>query len=166
MMCFLSGSHRSATRFIALTGWRSGEALALRWDEVDLPRRTATLPDSKTGRSMRALSTVACDLLAGIPKTADLVFVPPPMVADHQWFKANWKRIFRLGALPDDLLVHTLRHSFASLAADLGYSEPTIASLLGHKGRSITSRYIHSADSALLSAADTVAGKIAEMIAL
>jgi integrase len=156
----------TATRFIALTGWRSGEALALRWDEVDLPRRTATLSDTKTGRSMRPLSTVACDVLTSIPRTAGLVFVPPPKAPDHQWFKANWKRIFRRGGLPDDLLVHTLRHSFASLAADLGLSEPTIASLLGHKGRSITSRYIHSADAALLAAADMVAGKIAEMMAV
>jgi hypothetical protein len=29
-------------RFLALTGWRSGEALALRWSEIDLARRAAT----------------------------------------------------------------------------------------------------------------------------
>ena len=39
----------AAARFLALTGWRSGEALALRRDEVDLARRTATLGDTKTG---------------------------------------------------------------------------------------------------------------------
>src|SRR5215472_596124 len=42
----------AATRFLALTGWRSGEALGLRWGEVDLARRTVTLADSKTGRSI------------------------------------------------------------------------------------------------------------------
>jgi hypothetical protein len=47
--------------------------------------------------------------------------------------------------------------AFASLAADLGYSEPTIATLLGHKTHSITSRYMHSADAVLLAAADAVA---------
>jgi integrase len=47
--------------------------------------------------------------------------------------------------------------AFASLAADLGYNEPTIASLLGHKMHSITSRYVHSADVVLLAAADAVA---------
>jgi integrase len=154
-----------AVRFVALSGWRSGEALALRWDEVDLPRRTVILSDTKTGRSMRPLSQAACDVLRSIARSGDVVFVPPPTSSDHQWFQHSWKRIFGLGGLPADLLVHTLRHSFASLAADLGYSEPTIASLLGHKGRSITSRYIHSADQALLAAADAVAGKIAEMIA-
>ena len=38
-----------------------------------------------------------------------------------------------------------------SLGADLGYNEPTIASLLGHKTHSITSRYVHSADAVLQS---------------
>ncbi len=32
----------AAIRFLALTGWRRGEALGLRWDEIDIARRTAT----------------------------------------------------------------------------------------------------------------------------
>jgi hypothetical protein len=39
----------------------------------------------------------------------------------------------------------------------LGCNEPTIASLLGHKTHSITSRYMHTADAVLLAAADAVA---------
>ena len=62
--------------FLALTGWRSGEALALRWAEVDLPRRTARLPDTKTGASMRPLSHAACDVLRDLPRMGDLVFPP------------------------------------------------------------------------------------------
>jgi hypothetical protein len=58
-----------------------------------------------------------------------------------------------------------LRHSFASLAADLGYNEPTIATLLGHKAHSITSRYVHSADAALLAAADAVANATTKLMA-
>jgi integrase len=154
-----------AVRFIALTGWRSGEVLGLRWADLDLPRPTVILSDTKTGRSMLPLSAAACEVLAGIPRAHELVFQRPPSASDHRWFESKWRAVFRLGKLPGDLLLHTLRHSFASLAADLGYSEPTIASLLGHKGRSITSRYIHSADAALLAAADMVAGKIAEMMA-
>jgi integrase len=30
----------ACVRFLALTGWRSGEALTLRWDHVDLATRT------------------------------------------------------------------------------------------------------------------------------
>jgi integrase len=64
-----------------------------------------------------------------------------------------WLRIAKLGDLPADITPHVLRHSFASL----GYNEPTIASLLGHKTHSITSRYMHSADAVLVAAADAVA---------
>ena len=62
-------------------------------------------------------------------------------------YRKMWlRRIAKLVDLPADITPHVLRHSFASLAADLGYNEPTIASLLGHKTHSITSRYMHSAD--------------------
>jgi hypothetical protein len=53
--------------------------------------------------------------------------------------------------------VGLLRHSFASLATDIDYNEPTIATLLGHKAHSVTSRYVHSSDAVLLVAADAVA---------
>nr|WP_246252829.1 hypothetical protein [Mesorhizobium camelthorni] len=57
-----------------------------------------------------------------------------------------------------------MRHSFASVAADLGYTEPTIAAMLGHAAGSITSRYIHHLDSVLVSAADNVAATIHAMM--
>jgi integrase len=79
-------------------------------------------------------------------------------------FKKLWKRIAKLGNLPSDITPHVLRHSFISLAADLGYSEPIIASLVGHKRHSTTSRYLHSADVVLLAAADQVASRTAELM--
>lgn len=59
---------------------------------------------------------------------------------------------------------HILRHSFASVGADLGFSEPTIAALMGHKGRSITSRYVHSADAVLLAASTKISDRISELL--
>ena len=59
---------------------------------------------------------------------------------------------------------HVLRHSFTSLGSDLGYSEVTIAALVGHKGHSMTSRYIHSADAVLLAAADAIADQTAALM--
>lgn len=156
----------AATRFLALTGWRSGEALGLRWQEIDLARRTATLGDTKTGRSVRPLSHAACDVLRSRSGLGDLVFPATRGNGDvfMSGFKKLWKRIAKLGELPPDVTPHVLRHSFASLAADLGYSEPVIAALVGHQGRSTTSRYLHSADAVLLAAADAVADRSAELI--
>ena len=57
--------------------------------------------------------------------------------------------------------LHVLRHSFASTALELEYSELTIAGLLGHRTHSITSRYSHHVDRALVAAADKVSALIA-----
>jgi integrase len=151
----------AASRFLVLTGWRSGEALGLRWADVDLARRTATLADTKTGRSRRPLSHAACDVLRALGRGADdaLVFPPTRGNGAMSGFRKLWDRIAKLGELPADVTPHVMRHSFASLAADLGYSEPTIGALIGHKGQTITSRYVHSADVVLLAAADAVANE-------
>ena len=53
-----------------------------------------------------------------------------------------------------------LRHSFASIANDLGFTEVTIAALVGHAKGSVTSKYIHTLDTALIMAADTISGYI------
>ena len=61
----------------------------------------------------------------------------------------------------EDVSLHTLRHSFAAVAAELGFSELTIAGLIGHKMPGVTARYAHVPDSALLVAADRVAARVA-----
>jgi integrase len=102
----------------------------------------------------------------GTGKLDDLVFPPTRGEGVMSGFPKLWARIAKLpeSPLPDDITPHVLRHSFASLAGDLGYSEPTIAALVGHKGHSITSRYIHAADAVLLAAGDTVANRTAELM--
>ena len=151
-------------RFLALTGWRSGEALGLRWEEIDVERRTARLADTKSDQSVRPLSRPACDILAGLPRNGDLVFTSTRGDIAMSGFRKIWKKVGSLGGLPADITAHTLRHSFASLAADLGYSDSTIGAAIGHKGRSVTSRYVHSADAVLIAAADVVAGHTAELM--
>ncbi len=155
----------AVARFLALTGWRSGEALGLRWDEVDLQRRTATLDDTKTGRSVRPLPSAACDVLRDVPRSGALVFPATRGEGLMLGFRKLWKRIAKLGGVPPDVTPHVLRHSFTSLGSDLGYSEVTIAALVGHKGHSMTSRYIHSADAVLLAAADAIADQTAALMA-
>ena len=153
-------------RFLALTGWRSGEALALRWRDIDLARRVAVLAETKTGRSVRPLSRAACDVLAALPRLGDGRLVFPATRGDGvmSGFKGFARRILALGALPRDITPHILRHSFASTAADLGHSELAIASLLGHRLGSVTARYTHAADAVLLAAADAVARRILDLM--
>ena len=54
---------------LALTGARKGEALAMRWEDVCLPRRTWRVPRSKSGRTRHIpLSDSAVALLARQPR--------------------------------------------------------------------------------------------------
>ena len=71
-------------------------------------------------------------------------------------YRKMWLRIAKLGG--SSSRHHAAVHATASpvLPPILVY-EPTIASLLGHKTHSITSRYVHSADAVLVAAADAVA---------
>jgi integrase len=153
-----------AARFLALTGWRSGEALDLLRDEVDLVRRVALLTDTKSGRSTRVLSQAACDVLSSLPRSGERVFQATRGEGAMTGFPKFWKRIARLGGLPPDVTPNVLRHSFQSLAADLGYSELTIGTLVGHKKHTVTSKYVHGADAVLLAAADAVADRTAKLM--
>jgi len=126
------------------------------------------LGDSKTGRSVRPLSNEVTDLLRSAMGTAHksdrLIFPASRGAGLMTGYPKFWERIARLADLPDDVTPHVFRHSFASLAADMGYSESTIAALIGHVGRSMTSRYVHSADAVLLAAADAVARRTLELM--
>jgi integrase len=155
----------AGVRFLALTGWRRGDMLHLRWTELDLPNRTALLTDSKTGESMRPLSEDACAILAALPHLGTLVF---PSSTDPEkpmgGFQTIWRRLAKRAQLPADVTPHVFRHSFASIAADLGYSEMTIGVLLGHRKGSVTAGYAHHADAVLLAAADAVGGRISNLM--
>lgn len=137
--------------FLAISGWRSGEARLLKFSELDMERRIATLSDTKSGQSVRPLSSAAIEIIQRQERTSEYVFAlqqgAPLSKLVHHWAKLE---------MPKDVTPHTLRHSLASLAADMGLADSTIAGLLGHSQKSITSRYIHL-DRALIEAADRVA---------
>ena len=155
----------AAAHLIALTGWRKGEALGLQWGEVDLVRRVAVLGITKTGRSVRPLSQAACEVLEAQPRGPNaLVFAGARGGSGAEIFKRQFKRIARLGGLPPDITAHTLRHAFVSVGADLDFSDLTIGALVGHRGRSMTSRYAHGADAVLLAAADRIADHIESLM--
>ena len=99
-------------------------------------RRTARLADTKTGASLRPLSELTDAVIQSQPRIGDLVFPSSSGETPFVGYRKMWLKIAALGDLPANITPHVLRHSFASLATDLGYNEPAIASLLGHKTHS------------------------------
>ena len=142
------------------TGCRRGEIEKLRWDEVDLAGRCLRFSDSKEGKSIRPLGAAAADLTARVPKKSPFVLPSNSSDGPFSGLPKAWLRIRKRANLPD-LTPHGLRHAFASVASDLGYTEPTIAAMLGHASGTMTGRYIHHLDAALIAAADKVSSLIA-----
>jgi integrase len=149
----------SVITFLAITGWRSGEARNLSWSELNLPRQIANLTDTKSGKSIRPLSLEAIKIIEAQPKSGPYVFAykDKPLINLHQYFN-------RLG-LSQDVTPHSLRHSYASLAADMGLADSTIARLLGHRQISITSRYIHM-EKSVIEASNLVANETMRLMRL
>jgi integrase len=144
---------------LAISGWRSGEARLLKYSELDLDRRIATLEDTKTGRSVRPLSLAAIEIIQKQPRIGEYVFKlrngGPITNLTPYWNKLKMDKT---------ISPHVLRHSFASLGADLGLPNHTISGSLGHSGRGITSRYMHLGDKALLEASDLVANETLKLM--
>jgi integrase len=154
----------AAIRVMLLTGFRRLEVLGMHRGWIRANEHSVCLPDTKTGQQIRVIGQAAIDLLMGRPAREDSPFV----------FPADWGNGHFVGAVRvlsrvcvraglKDVTPHVLRHTFASIVAELGFSELTIAGLLGHASRGITQRYIHL-DGALMLAADRVAAEIERLV--
>lgn len=153
----------AAIRFLLLTGFRRMEGLGVQRPWLDEDEGAIRFPDTKSGAQIRVIGQAAVDLLLAQPKTKSPFFFP----AD--WGEGHFIGVVRVldrvceRAKLADVTPHTLRHTFASLAGDLGFSELTIAALLGHASRGVTQRYVHI-DEALLMAVDRVAEETADIL--
>jgi integrase len=153
----------AAIRFLLLTGFRRMEGLGMQRPWLDEEEGAVRFPDTKSGAQTRVIGQAAVDLLLAQPQTKSPFFFP----AD--WGEGHFIGVVRVldriceRAKIADVTPHTLRHTFASLAGDLGFSELTIAALLGHASRGVTQRYVHI-DEALRMAADRVAEEMADIL--
>ncbi|MBU3993438.1 MAG: site-specific integrase, partial [Alphaproteobacteria bacterium] len=155
-------------RMLALTGCRRSEVIEIRWSEIDSVGSAFRLDDTKEGQSVRPIGLPVLeyfDELRADGAEDQSPYAFPGRNDDKAFgsFPRHWEKIFKDTEL-EDVTAHVLRHSFASMANDLGFTEITIAALLGHATGSITSRYVHTLDSALVMAADTVSGYIQALI--
>lgn len=152
----------AAIRLLIFTGARLGEILNLRWDQVDLERACLRLPESKTGPKVIHLSAPALEVLDGIerqdgsPSVITGKIPHKPLVN----LRKPWYRIRSKAGL-EDVRLHDLRHSFASVGVAGGLSLPIIGALLGHSQPATTARYAHLAADPLQQATNMIGERIA-----
>ena len=160
-----SGGNPSAVAILKLlifTGARKGEIESLKWSDVDFQSGYLRLSDSKTGQKVIPLNAGALDILSEMDRLEGTDYVFPAYRGNghYEGLPKVWKRIRKIANL-DDVRLHDLRHSFASIAVSGGASLPIIGALLGHTSSATTHRYAHLSDDPVRSATETVGGKIA-----
>lgn len=143
---------RVLVRLLAYGGLRAGEALALRWSDVDLTRKTLRIRESvedTTGhvivgptktyatRTITLADALVRDL-HGI-KTGIIPHEKSPLVfpnsrGEHRRYR-NWRRVWDAACVRSGVraLPHDLRGTCASLLIDAGASPKDVQAHLGHE---------------------------------
>ena len=127
-----------------------------------LDRRDFLARGGLTLAAAAVLGPEALAVLAGIPRRVSLRVFPSPKRPDAPLSNIRniLVRILERAAITGASL-HTLRHTKATIAADLGYSELIVGAMLGHsKGGSVTAGYTHLSHDPLVSAEERVQGEI------
>ena len=147
-------------------GLRLGDAVLLKWSNVDLIRRLMMIVPAKTARRSNGkvlripLHGSLFSMLAETPEEERLGYVMPELAEMYQHddtalvkrisevFKAcgiktrcKVEGYSRLGV---DVGFHSLRHSFVSLSANAGSSLAAVQAVVGHSNPAMTRHYLHA----------------------
>jgi len=146
-----AGSDGTLIRFLAYTGMRWSEVVALRWRRVDFDRGRVEVAEGATevGRlvfddpkSSRRRSVPVPRFLLDelVPGAAEgFVFTAQqggPLRYSH-WERRQWRPAVAAAGL-DGLTIHELRHTAASLAVAAGANVKAVQRMLGHASAAMT----------------------------
>ena len=148
----------AAIAFLLLTGTRRNEALNARWQHVNLEKGVWYLPDTKAGKSRHVvLNGQACNILRDLARVPGNPYVFPGRVQGKPLNNPTkaFRRVMAKAGI-EDIRLHDLRHSFASLAINGGVGLYEVQHLLGHSSQQTTARYAHLGEDSLRKASAAV----------
>lgn len=155
----------AVVRTLALTGYRREEAQSMKRAWVHAEGGFVAFPDTKTDAQVRSIGPEALRVVLSQPEIHGNPYVFPSVkgAGSYQATAACFKRLCRWAGI-EGATLHTLRHTFGSMAAELGFTELTIRAMLGHASQNVTQDYIHI-DEALKLAVRKTSDEIARLLA-
>jgi integrase len=151
-------NYKAIAVFLVNTGCRRGDALSLRWSNVDLVNGFGVIEEDKRHKEkIITLNSDVIALLKTLPRhaTNDRVFFWIPSGAALSM--AFGDAVKKTGVV--NFRLHDLRHTAASHLAMAGHDIKTIQDFLGHSDIRQTTRYAHLTRQSLRNASDSLAGK-------
>ncbi|MBA4306857.1 MAG: integrase [Sphingopyxis sp.] len=134
----------AVVRTLLLTGYRREEAQAMKRAWVHAEGGFVAFPDTKGDAQVRAIGPEALKIVLAQPQVAGNPHIFASLSTDGPFTAAStcFQRVCKLAGI-EGATLHTLRHTFASIAGELGFSELTIRAMLGHASQNVTQDYIH-----------------------
>jgi len=125
--------------FLFATGARISEALSVRWNDIDLKRRTVRIRQSKLGNERIAhLQSELFVSLANLPRDK------APFAVAYTTARDAWARTTEAAGI-EQLTFHSCRHGFATTLHDKGIGVKTIAKAGGWKSaQHLFNTYLHA----------------------
>ena len=153
-------------RFLILTGCRKGEALQARWSQIDLKFGIWTVPITKNGRPRRIFISSTCreflkkliefreefNLLSA---DNDPLFTNLNSGRPYKCIQTAWMYA-KKSCGKEEVRIHDLRHTFASILINNGATIYEVQRLLGHSSVNVTQRYAHLLPNKLCETADLI----------
>jgi integrase len=148
-----AGDFADIIKLLVLTGQRESEIGDLRWSEINLDRRTITLPATRTKNRREHIFPLSAEAAAILearprPEGRDFVFGTG---RGHGGFDGwGWAkgRLDAVLQLDQPWVIHDLRRSFSTGLGNLGIPPHTIEALLNHQSGTkagVSGRYNRSA---------------------
>ncbi len=150
-------------KFLLFTGLRLGETKRLKWDDFGSDGTIYIWMENAKSKKSRyvQLNTMALDVLEDLKKFRVNSYIFPGQKSGSHI--TNPKRLFntmRIRAKIEDVCIHTLRHTFATLSIAAGTDLYVVQSQLGHASYKTTQRYAHISPQRIKTATENVAKEI------
>lgn len=168
---WLSGHYPTVGALVMVllsTGMRVGEALSIKWDDIDRSLGHITLSATKNGKQrhvpINAAFREVLDQLANFDSTlCPERWLFPGVLSEKPMCRPvrSWKKACLAAGLPKSLRFHDLRHIYASICVKEGVPLYTVQRLLGHSSIRMTERYASLARCDLQVASERVAQALA-----
>jgi integrase len=129
--------------FMFATGARISEALAVRWQDIDLGKRTVLIRQTKQGTErIGHLPSELFVAFANLPRDREPFAIPYTTARDA------WDRTTKAAGI-EPLTFHSCRHGFATSLHDKGVGVKTIAKVGGWKSaQHLFNTYLHADEDA------------------
>ena len=166
----LTARYAALVRLEIYTGARKGEWLNGRWVDIDWERLVLKLPDTKSNEEQELiLPLVAIDVLRGIERVEgnEYIIAGGAEGKPLQETRRLWARLCKMaGIVPGraGIVMHDLRHSFASYTVTGTGNLALVGGLLRHADPATTARYAHLLDDPLRHASDIGSGHLAALV--